>query len=308
MADYGSINDYMNQGGSPWDTAQKPDSGFDPTSYLQSADSMSSLFGGGGASPFAALGMESGLAGGLANLFGANSGGTEGATLGTLALGPLGGILGGVLGNVLAGGVPTGAKTQGAQAGLEGSGNPLLEMLGSYMQGAGGGQGSNVLSNPKFAGKTNTFADILQWLSGQQLPGYKQMGTTGEIAGIPAPQGAPYKKPVNIMGIQNPLQLQGELGFSPNLSPDQIQGLLPKIQQLLSGGGDIASLKGPLAQLVKGAGSTGANAGANGPVGAAGLGLDLMGGNDELASILKAALQRGQQQPSTPSPWDQVRS
>jgi hypothetical protein len=144
------------------------------------------------------------------------------------------------------GGVPKGAKTAGAAQTLEGEGGVAGE-LGRGIASLEGGKGSNVLSNPAFAHETNTLADALTWLSGKALPGWKAMGSTGEIAGIKPPSGAPYSKDVNIMGVQSPAQLIAQLGKSPNLTPEQIQKILPQLEALAKQPGmTVAGLKGPL--------------------------------------------------------------
>lgn len=153
-------------------------------------------------------------------------------------------------------GVPKGAKTSGAASALQGEGGVAGE-LGQGIAALGGGKDSNVLSNPAFAHETNTLADALTWLSGQALPGWKAMGTTGEIANLPPPSGAPYSKGVNIMGVQSPAQLIGQLGKSPNLSAAQIQSILPQLEQLAKTPGmSVAGLKGALAPLITSADTT----------------------------------------------------
>lgn len=175
--------------------------------------------------------------------------GDFGKGIGDLLGGPLGGMLGGLLQGLFSG-VPKGAKTSGAAETLEKSGNPLSADLGQYISKIGGGKDSNVLSNPQFAHQVNNFANLVTWLSGQALPGWKPMGTTGEISGIKPPSGAPYGKPVNIMGIESPDQLAGILGKSPDLSPAQIQAILLRLMDLAKNGQSIASLKGALGPLV----------------------------------------------------------
>ena len=180
-----------------------------------------------------------------------------------LGTGGIGGVLGGLgldvlgplLGSLFGGGVPTGAKTSGAAQALQGEGGVAAD-LGAGIGALGGGRGSNVLSNPAFAHDTNTLADALTWLSGSALPGYKTMGTTGEIANIPAPSGAPYSGGVNIMGVQSPQQLIAQLGKSPNLSPAQIQAMLPQLEKLANTPGmSVAGLKSALGPLIAGAGT-----------------------------------------------------
>ncbi len=83
------------------------------------------------------------------------------------------------------------------------------------------------------------------------------MGSTGEIAGIKPPAGAPYSKDVNIMGVQSPQQLTAQLGKSPNLTPAQIQAMLPQLERLAKTPGmSVAGLKSALAPLISGATST----------------------------------------------------
>lgn len=156
--------------------------------------------------------------------------GQLGPGIGTLLAGPLGGILGGILQGEFSG-VPKGAKTGGAASMLEREGGVAGE-LGKGISDLGGGKGSSVLSNPAFAHETNTLADALTWLSGKNLPGWKAKGSTGEIANIQPPHGAPYSKPVNIMGVESADQLGAQLGPSPNLTPEQIAKILPQLEAM----------------------------------------------------------------------------
>lgn len=148
-------------------------------------------------------------------------------------------------------GVPKGAKTAAAASDLSKEGGTAAD-LGSFINSIGGGKGSNVLSNPQFAGETNRMADALTWLSGSPLPGWKPMGSTGEIAGMPSG----YDKPVNIMGVASPQQLAAILGKSPNLSPQQIAQIMPQLEALIKGQPSIAAIKDKIGPLITSAQQT----------------------------------------------------
>lgn len=202
--------------------------------------------------------------------------------LGIPGLGMLGGLLGDLLGGLFTG-VPTPAKTLGAGETLRASGNPELSMLGSFLDKYGGGS-DNVLSNPTFAHEANSVADVLTWLEGGALPGWKPMGSTGELANIPPPPGAPYSKGVNIMGIQSPEQMEAILGQFPNLNPFEIESIMPAIETQIAQNPNapLSSLKSFIANQV-----TNARNNPGGMFNSGGGGNLFNGGGGELSSILE---------------------
>jgi hypothetical protein len=184
--------------------------------------------GSGGSNPLSALMGGSG-GNGLSALESLFSGKFSPSSLPSLFGGEIGSLISGLFG-----GVPNTQKTLGVESGLASSGNPIAQMLADYVQNGILGKG-NVLSSPGGAG-FGKMAQMLEWLSGDSLPGLRSGEAT--IGGNPVPV------PRDIS------RLNAMLGQSPNLSPSEIQAFLPQIESMVSGGGTLKGLSGQIEAMI----------------------------------------------------------
>jgi hypothetical protein len=134
----------------------------------------------------------------------------------------------------LFGGVPNTQKTLGVESGLANSGDPIAQMLGDYVQNGILANG-NVLSSPGGAG-FGKMGQILEWLSGDSLPGLRSGEATIGGNQVPVPRDIS--------------RLQAMLGMSPEMSPSEIQAFLPQIESMVSGGGTLKGLSGQIEAMI----------------------------------------------------------
>jgi hypothetical protein len=113
-------------------------------------------------------------------------------------------------------------KPEGAVGVLEGSKNPLEQMLGQFIQNYGINQGKD-LSEPNGQGfNPAAYGDILQLLTGQHLP-VEQNGEI-PIGNVP---GAGHM--VNLYGFNTLGQIQKQQPNATELSDAQIQQIMPQL-------------------------------------------------------------------------------
>lgn len=153
---------------------------------------------------------------------------------GPLVGGALGSLFGGLAGNWVGGGVPQMQKPQAFSTGLSDSGNPLEKLLGGYVETQGIQKGYDLSepagSNTPF--NPDRFANVLEFLSGQNFPQYNGMLNAGGVG---------------LGGIKNLSQLAGSNPTNQTLSMNQIKSIMPELESMV--GGYKGKLSGLLPQV-----------------------------------------------------------
>lgn len=176
-----------------------------------------------GVNPGAASAEGGAIGGGIGGLLGLIFG-PAGSALGSLG----GGFLGDVIGGAVGGGVPRAQKSQGIEAALGQSGNPLDALIAKYI-GAGINKGG-VLSESggsTLEGGSRRFAAMLEAITGQSAPGVTPAGANATNFGNPSLGGAAglYRLPAGYEFASDPSKLpqifQDIMGAIGNNAPGE---------------------------------------------------------------------------------------